>query len=175
MARDCSIRIAATYTAPRNSFELGGSLGVVLVLLLAATRGSFANSSPSQAGEQLDILNQAASAYRSASNLQLKGMKIHEQHDEFVDNVITAPFTLILTPDNKFRLESKSEAGTDLQVCDGQSHWDYSARTNKYSSAAGTPDPIYLFNDRVDLRFLSSRLLNAEFVRQETLQAGAGE
>ena len=93
MARDCSIRIAATYTGPGNSFELGGCLGVVLVLLLAASRVSFANSSPLPAGDQLDILNQAASTYRSASNFQLKGMKIHERHDEFVDNVSTAPFT----------------------------------------------------------------------------------
>jgi TonB family protein len=136
---------------------------------------SFAKSSPSQPDDQIDILNRVASAYRGASNLQLKGMKIHERHDEFVDNVTKIPFALILTPDNKFRLESKNEAGTDLQVCDGQKHWDYSARTNKYSSAAGTPDPIYLFNDRVDLRFLTGHLLNAEFLRQETLQAGAGE
>ena len=176
MARYRSIRIAAACPALRNLLELGGSArGVVLILLLTPTKASFANSSPLPAGDQLDILNQAASTYRSASNFQLKGMKIHERHDEFVDNVTTAPFTLILTPDNKFRLETKTEAGTDLQVCDGQSHWDYSARTNKYSKAAGTPDPIFLFNSRVDLRFLTGHLLNAEFLRQETLQAGAGE
>ena len=109
MARYCSIRIAAACPALGNLLELGVSArGVVLILLLTATRVSFANSSPLQAGDQLDILNQAASTYRSASNLQLRGMKIYERHDEFVDNVTTAPFTLILTPDNKFRLETKT-------------------------------------------------------------------
>jgi TonB family protein len=169
--RDRSVRGAAAYPAFTNSLKLGPSAkNALVILLLAATRVTFAES-----GDQLDILNQAASVYRGASSLQLKGMKIHERHDEFVDNVTRTPFALILTPDNKFRLESKTEAGTDLQVCDGQTHWSYSARTNKYSSAAGTPDPIYLFDDRVDLRFLAGHLLNAEFLRQETLQAGAAE
>jgi TonB family protein len=168
--------IAATCAALANSLKLGCFVkGVVLILLLTATRVSFANSSPSQPEDQVDILNQAASVYRGASSFQLKGVKIHEQHDEFVDNVSRTPFMLILAPDNRFRQESKTEAGTDLQVCDGQTHWIYSARTNRYSEAAGTPNPIYLFNSQVDLRFLTSHLLNAEFLRQETLQAGAGE
>ena len=176
MARHRSIRIRGTRTTLEKSFAPGCPVkGVALILLLTTARVSIAMSSPAQAGDQVDILNQAASVYRGASNLQLKGIKIHERHDEFVDNVTKIPFTLILTPDNKFRLESKTEAGTDLQVCDGQKHWDYSARTQKYSSAAGTPDPIFLFNNRVDLRFLTSRLLNAEFLKQETLQAGGGE
>jgi TonB family protein len=175
MARHHSNRSIPICTALGNSFELGRPVKrVMLMLLLAATGVAYAESS-SSSGDQLDILNQAASVYRRASNLQLKGKKIHERHDEFVDNVTTTPFTLILTPDNKFRLETTTEAGTDLQVCDGQSHWDYSARTNKYSTAAGTPDPIHLFNDRVDLRLLTGHLLNAEFLRQEALQAGAGE
>jgi len=148
---------------------------VAVILLLAATRVGLAQTSPSEPGYQIALLNQAASVYRGASNLQLKGIRIHEQHDEFTDNVTRTPFILTLTPDNQFRREAKNEAGTDLQVCDGEKHWIYFARTNKYSSAAGTPDPVYLFNSLVDLRFLTDHLLHAEFLRQETLQTGAGE
>ncbi len=176
MAKYHPTRITATLTAGGTSFELGRSMkSPVVILLLAVTQVGFAQSAPFQPEEPVAILNQAVSVYRGASNLQLKGIRIHEQHDEFIDNVTRTPFILILTPDNKFRHELKTEAGTDLQVCDGQKHWNYSARTNKYSSAAGTPDPIYLFNDGVDLRFLTGHLLNAEFLRQETLQAGPGE
>jgi thiol-disulfide isomerase/thioredoxin len=130
---------------------------------------------PSQAEDQTDLLIQATLVYRGASNLQLKGVKIYERHDEFIDTVTRTPFTLILMPDNKFRQELKNVAGADLQVCDGQRHWNYFAPTKKYTSGAGTPDPIYLFNSRVDLRFLTEHLLSAELLRQETLQAGAEE
>jgi peroxiredoxin/outer membrane lipoprotein-sorting protein len=148
---------------------------LVVILLLSGCCMGLAQSPATQVQDPVSLLSQTASIYRGASTLGLKGIEIHEQHDEFIDNVTKTPFALVLTPDNRFRLETKTGAGTDLQVCNGQRHWNYSARTNKYSSAPGTPDPIHLFNDHVDLRFLSSHLLKAEFLRQETLQTGAGE
>jgi tetratricopeptide (TPR) repeat protein/outer membrane lipoprotein-sorting protein len=159
-------------------FLLAGlSLGVFLLagLLLGGAPLRFAQSSASEAGDPAAILNQAASAYREASNIELRGTKIREQHDDFVDNVVRTPFILVLTPENKFRQESKNEAGTDLQVGDGQKHWDYSARTNKYAVNAGTPNPLSLFNSEVDLRFTTSNLLEAKFLRQESLEAGGAQ
>ncbi len=135
-------------------------------------------SAPAQVaptGDPIAILNQTASIYGGASSLQLTGVKIYERHDEFVNNVTRTPFTLILTPDNKFRQESKNEAGTDLQVCDGQRNWHYLARTKKYFSAPGAPDPVNLFNSRIDLRFLNEHLITAELLRQERLQTDTGE
>src|SRR5208282_1606544 len=123
----------------------------------AATGGALA-------GPAVAILNDAASIYRGASNLQLKGMKLYERHDQFVDNVTRTSFTLILTSDNRFRQETKSQSGTVLQGCDGQRHWTYFATTSKYSTVPATPDPIFLFNSRIDLRFLTDRLLSAQFL-----------
>ncbi|MGA3325605.1 MAG: TonB family protein [Terriglobia bacterium] len=133
----------------------------------AATGGALA-------GPEFAILNDAASVYRGASNLQLKGMKLYERHDQFVDNVTRTSFTLILTSDNRFRQEAKSQSGTVLQGCDGQRHWTYFVTTNKYSTVPATPDPIFLFNSRIDLRFLTDRLLSAQLLRQEDFQTDSG-
>jgi TonB family protein len=146
-----------------------------LALLVAAAQLACVRSSASQAEDPAALLNEAASAYRDATSLQLEGTKIREQHDDFVDSVTRTPFLLILTPDNKFRQESKTEAGVTVQVCDGEMHWNYSPQTNKYSSAAGTPNPSFLFNTAVDLRFLTTGLLSAKFLRQESLQAGGAQ
>jgi TonB family protein len=146
-----------------------------LALLLIAAQLAFVRSSASQAEDPAALLNEAASAYRSATSLQLEGTKIREQHDDFVDSVSRTPFLLILTPDNRFRQEFKTEAGAAIQVCDGEKHWNYSPQTNKYSSAAGTPNPNFLFNTAVDLRFLTTGLLSAKFLRQESLQAAGAD
>ena len=129
----------------------------------------------SQPGDPIGILNQAAVIYRGASIFQLKGVKMYERHDEFIDTVTRTPFLLILTPDNRYRQESTSAAGTDLQVCDGLTNWHYMARTKKYSSAPGIPDPTSLFNSRIDPRFLNEHLITAELLRQETLQTATGD
>ena len=126
-------------------------------------------------GPAVAILNDAASIYRGASNLQLKGTKLYERHDQFVDNVTRAPFTLILTSDNHFRQEANGQSGTFLQGCDGRWHWTYSSRTNKYTMVAATPDPVFLFNSRVDLRFLTDGLLGAQLLKQEDLQLDSGK
>ena len=129
----------------------------------------------SQPADPIGILNQAALIYRGASSLQLKGVKMYERHDEFIDTVTRTPFLLILAPDNRYRQESRSAAGTDLQVCNGLTNWHYMARTNKYSSAPGIPDPINLFNSRIDPRFLNEHLITAELLRQETSQTATGD
>lgn len=128
-----------------------------------------------QAEDPAAILNEASSVYRQASNLQLKGTKVREQHDEFVDEVVRNPFALVLTRDNKFFQKAQGEAGDVLQICDGEEHWTYLAQTNKYSSAPGTPSPTSLFNTAIDLRYMTTGLLSARFLRQETLDAGGAQ
>lgn len=148
-------------------------------LLLATASTGHAQSSQAQGAAPADdpaaILNEASSAYRQASNLQLKGTKVREQHDEFVDEVGRTPFALVLTPDNKFFQKSQGEAGDVLQICDGEKHWTYVPQTNKYSSALGTPSPTSLFNTAIDLRYMTAGLVSAKFVRQETLDAGGAQ
>jgi TonB family protein len=134
-----------------------------------------ASSNAGLAGTEVAILNDAASIYRAASNLQLKGTKVIERHDEFVDHVARSSFSLVLTPDNRFRQETTSQAGEVLHVCDGQKHWTYTARTHRYSAAPVSSDPLFLFGGRVDLRFLTDRLLSAQFLRQEDLQMDSGK
>jgi TonB family protein len=147
---------------------------LVVAFLVAAALITFGRISASQVEDPAAILNETASAYRDAANVELEGTKIREQHDEFVDSVTRTPFVLILTPD-KFRQESKTGAGTAIQVCDGEKHWNYSPQTNKYSSTPGTPNPSILFNTAVDLRSLTTGLLSAKFLRQESLAAGGAE
>ncbi len=139
-------------------------------LLLAASMG-WAQPSDDPAA----LLSQAASTYHDASNLQLRGVKVREQHDDFVDSVTRAPFHLALTPDNRFHQDSRTETGDVIQVCDGEKHWTYTAQTNKYSSAPGTPNPTFLFDTAVDLRYMTAGLLGAKFLRQESLDAGGAQ
>jgi tetratricopeptide (TPR) repeat protein/outer membrane lipoprotein-sorting protein len=144
----------------------------LIAIFLLAAGVVFAQDSPPEPEGPAAVLNQVASAYRGASNLVLQGTKVREQHDEFVDNVSRTPFVVTLTPDNKFRLESKSAAGTDLQVGDGEKHWYYFARTNKYVTNAGSPNPVFLFTTAIDLRFLTTNLLESKLLREESLEAG---
>jgi thiol-disulfide isomerase/thioredoxin/outer membrane lipoprotein-sorting protein len=149
---------------------------VFLGLLLATASAGAARPSPAQAdtptGDPAAVLSQSASIYHDASNLQLKGTKVREQHDEFVDEVRRTPFVLILTPDNKARQESKTASGTTIQVWDGEKHWTYIPQTNRYSSAPGTPNPVSLFRTAIDLRFITTGLLSAKFLRQESIDVG---
>jgi thiol-disulfide isomerase/thioredoxin len=147
----------------------------VVSFALAAVLAGCAQPSAAQGDDPAGLLSAAASTYREASNFQLKGTKIHEQHDEFVDYVVRTPFTLLLTSDNRFRQESMTEAGATIQVCDGEKHWNYSSQNNKYSSAAGTPNPVSLFNTAVDLRFLNTGLVEAKLLRQESVDAGGAQ
>ncbi|HEV2424095.1 MAG TPA: redoxin family protein [Terriglobia bacterium] len=151
----------------------------VLVWLLATASIGWAPPSQTQAqsqgaaqaGDPAAVLSEASSVYRQASNLQIKGTKVREQHDEFVDEVARTPFELVLTPDNKFLQKAQGEAGDVLQICDGEQHWTYLPQTNRYSSAPGTPSPTSLFNTAIDLRYLTTGLLSAKRLRQETLEA----
>jgi len=152
---------------------------VLICLLLASAASGWAQPFQTQSAAQADnpaaILDQASSVYRQASNLQFKGTKVREQHDEFVDEVRRTPFALILTPDNKFEQRSRSEAGDVLQICDGEKHWTYIPQTNKYSSAPGTPSATSLFNTAIDLRYMTTGLLSAKLLRQESLDAGGAQ
>ena len=145
-------------------------------LLLALATSIWARLSPAQAdvqaGDPAAILSQSASIYHDASSLQLKGTKVREQHNEFVDEVRRTPFVLILTPDNKARQESKTTGGTTVQVWDGEKHWTYIPQTNRYSSAPGTPSPVSLFSTAIDLRSMTSGLLSAKLLRQESIDVG---
>jgi peroxiredoxin/outer membrane lipoprotein-sorting protein len=143
--------------------------------LLAAASIGWAQPSGAQADDPAAILNAASSVYHGASSLQLKGVKVREQHDDFVDEVRRTPFELLLMPDNRFRQESMIEGGPVIQVCDGERHWSYSPQTNKFSSAAGTPNPTILFDTAVDLRYLTDGLVSAKLLRQESLGAGGAQ
>ena len=155
-------------------------LGWILFIGVAVAQspspvGPSTTTSDAPTGPAVAILNDAAAVYRGASNIQLKGAKLYERHDQFVDNVIRSSFTLILTSDNRFRQEATGQSGTLLQGCDGQWHWTYSTRTKNYTMVAATPDPVFLFNSRVDLRFLTEGLLGAQLLRQEELQRDSGK
>ncbi len=128
-----------------------------------------------ETGDPATLLDEASSVYRQASNLQLKGTKVHEQHDDFVDEVRRTPFVLFLTPDNRFQQRSMSESGDFVQICDGEKHWTYTPQTNRYSSAPGTPSPTSLFTTSIDLRYMTTGLLSAKLLRQETLDAGGAQ
>jgi thiol-disulfide isomerase/thioredoxin len=116
------------------------------------------------------ILKSVGTVYRAPFSLVLKGTKIHEQHDEFNESIYRTPFTLLLTPDNECRMESKSNAGTSIQVCDGEKTWNYFAQTNKYFANASKLDAAFLLDGRVDLRMPTSKLQEANLLRQEVLE-----
>ena len=124
----------------------------------------------SQTRDARAILKSVGSVYRAPSSLELKGTKIREQRDEFNESIYRTPFTLLLTPDSECRMESKSKMGTSLQVCDGEKTWNYFAQTNKYFANPGKLDPAFLFDTRVDLRMPTSKLLEANLLRQEVLE-----
>lgn len=121
------------------------------------------------------ILEKAGSVYRAPSALELKGVKTHEQHDEFTETTLRTPFTLWLTADNQYRMDSKSKMGSSLQICDGEKNWNYISQTNRYFVNTGKSDPAYLFDSQVDLRTPASKLKEAKILRQETLETGGAK
>jgi len=135
---------------------------------------SIGAAAQSEGQDAAAILSDTGAAYRAASSLDLKGTKTHEQRNEFSEVVMRTPFTLLLTPDNRCRMESKTNVGTSLQVFDGEKSWNYFSQNNKYFVSAEQLDPAQLFETRVDLRTPTSRLKQARLLRQEVLEtAGA--
>ena len=121
------------------------------------------------------ILEKVGSVYRAPAALELEGAKILEQHDEFSDSTFRTPFTLWLAVDNKFRMESKSKMGNNLQVSDGETDWNYNSLTNQYSSNNEKPNAADLFGSQVDLRTPTSNLKEARFLRKEVLKTGGAK
>ncbi len=116
------------------------------------------------------ILENIGKTYRTPSNIELKGTKIVEQHDQFMDTVFRSAFTLILTPDNRVREESKTRLGTTIQVWDGEKKWNYTPLGNKYFTNTSKPEPASLLGPHVDLRAPATDLKDAKLLRQETLE-----
>jgi thiol-disulfide isomerase/thioredoxin len=121
------------------------------------------------------ILEKVGSVYSAPKALKLQGARIDEQHDEFTDVTLRAPFTLWLSADNQYRLESRSKTGSSLQVWDGEKNWVYTSLMNQYSIDAGRFDPAYLFESQVDLRTPARRLKEAKILRLEVLETGGAK
>jgi len=116
------------------------------------------------------VLQKAGTVYRRPAALELEGTKINERHDEYSDSTLRTPFTLWLTADNQYRMESLNKSGSSLQICDGEKNWNYNPYSKRYSVNPGKSDPIFLFDSRVDLRTPASHLKEARILRQEVVE-----
>jgi thiol-disulfide isomerase/thioredoxin len=118
------------------------------------------------------ILAKVGAVYRGLPTSEIKGIRLNEQHDAWHDSVNRTPFILITAQHNKFRSESSTKAGTDLQVSDGDKFWNYRAQSNQYMVGEHGTFPTYLSEYQLNLRDPLNNLKEARLIRQEVLETG---